>query len=78
MHKHFDFQDEEESNLQDQTFKEVIFEDTYKFLLSNKSSSSSFIEALQNIYGSTVSKVAHCFFAGEKGLGPNESTSLFT
>ncbi|XP_025009788.2 cadherin-like and PC-esterase domain-containing protein 1 isoform X1 [Gallus gallus] len=72
VHKHFDFQDEEESNLQDQTFKEVIFEDTFKFLLSNKSSSSSFIESLQNIYGSTVSKDGiflkedgHCFSLGE-------------
>ncbi|NXC39257.1 CPED1 protein, partial [Penelope pileata] len=56
VHENFDFQDEEESNIQDQTFKEVIFEDTFKFVLSNKSSTSSFIEALQNIYGSAVSK----------------------
>lgn len=76
MHKNFDFQDEEKSNLQDQIFKEAIFEDTFRLLLSNKSSISSFIKALRNIYGSTVNKVAHCLFAGEKGLGSNESTSL--
>lgn len=62
MHENFDFQDEEESNIQDQTFKEVIFEDTFKFLLSNKSSTSSFKEALENVYGLTVSKVVHSTF----------------
>ncbi|KFQ33928.1 Cadherin-like and PC-esterase domain-containing protein 1, partial [Merops nubicus] len=56
VHENFDFQDEDESNIQDQTFKEFLFEDTFKFLLSNESSTSSFIETLQKIYGSTVSK----------------------
>lgn len=62
MHENFDFQDEEESNIQDQTFKEVIFEDTFKFLLSNKSPTSSFKETLENVYGLTVSKVVHSTF----------------
>ncbi|KAJ7409670.1 hypothetical protein BTVI_55946 [Pitangus sulphuratus] len=56
VHENFDFQDEDESTIQDQTFKELIFEDTFKFLLSNQSSTSTFIEALQKIYGSTASK----------------------
>lgn len=62
MHENFDFQDDDESNIQDQTFKEFLFEDTFKFLLSNESSTSSFIEALQKIYGSAVSKVVHSTF----------------
>lgn len=57
MHESFDFQDENESNILDQTFKEFLLEDTFKFILSNESSTSSVIEALQKIYGSTVSKV---------------------
>ncbi|XP_062439286.1 cadherin-like and PC-esterase domain-containing protein 1 isoform X2 [Rhea pennata] len=56
VHDNFDFQDEDELNIQDQTYREFIFEDTLKFLLSNETSTSSFIEALQNIYGSTTSK----------------------
>ncbi|NWQ65545.1 CPED1 protein, partial [Neopipo cinnamomea] len=56
VHENFDFQVEDKSTIQDQTFKELIFEDTFKFLLSNESSTSSFIEALQKIYGSAVSK----------------------
>ncbi|KAM9389227.1 cadherin-like and PC-esterase domain-containing protein 1 [Phaethornis superciliosus] len=56
VHGHFDFPDEDESNIQDQTFKEFLFEDTFKFLLSNESSTSSLIEALQKMYGSAVSK----------------------
>uniref|UniRef100_A0A8C3PJT5 Cadherin like and PC-esterase domain containing 1 n=1 Tax=Calidris pygmaea TaxID=425635 RepID=A0A8C3PJT5_9CHAR len=57
VHENFHFQDDDESNIQDQTFKEFLFEDTFKFLLSNESSTSSFIEALQKIYGSTVNKL---------------------
>ncbi|XP_025969312.2 cadherin-like and PC-esterase domain-containing protein 1 isoform X1 [Dromaius novaehollandiae] len=56
VHDNFDFEDEDELNIQDQTFREFLFEDTFKFLLSNETSTSSFIEALQNIYGSTASK----------------------
>ncbi|XP_027758324.1 cadherin-like and PC-esterase domain-containing protein 1 [Empidonax traillii] len=57
VHENFDFQDEDESSIRDQTFKELIFEDTFKFLLSNESSTSSFIEVLQKIYRSTVSSL---------------------
>ncbi|XP_009685609.1 cadherin-like and PC-esterase domain-containing protein 1 isoform X1 [Struthio camelus] len=56
VHENFDFPDEDESNIQDQTFREFLFEDTFKFLLSNETSTSDLIEALQNIYESTVSK----------------------
>ncbi|XP_054255433.1 cadherin-like and PC-esterase domain-containing protein 1 [Indicator indicator] len=56
VHENFDFQDKDESNTQDQTFREFLFEDTFKFLLANESSTSSLIEALQKIYGSAVSK----------------------
>ncbi|NXI19555.1 CPED1 protein, partial [Irena cyanogastra] len=55
VHENFDFQVENESTTQDQISKE-LFEDTFKFLLSNESSTSSSIEALQKIYGSSVSK----------------------
>ncbi|XP_015708818.1 cadherin-like and PC-esterase domain-containing protein 1 isoform X2 [Coturnix japonica] len=78
VHKNFDFQDEEESNLQDQTFKEAIFEDTFKFLLSNKSSSSSFIEALQNIHGSIVSKDGIFHKEGGQCLSLEEINSVIT
>ncbi|XP_039918734.1 cadherin-like and PC-esterase domain-containing protein 1 isoform X3 [Hirundo rustica] len=56
VHEYFDFQVENVLTIQDQISKELIFEDTFKFLLSNESSTSSFIEALQKIYGSSVSK----------------------
>uniref|UniRef100_A0A674IH76 Cadherin like and PC-esterase domain containing 1 n=1 Tax=Terrapene triunguis TaxID=2587831 RepID=A0A674IH76_9SAUR len=49
VHEHFDFQ-VDDLNFEDQTVKEFLLEDTFKFLLSNKSSVSSVFEALQNIY----------------------------
>ncbi|XP_064278363.1 cadherin-like and PC-esterase domain-containing protein 1 isoform X3 [Passer domesticus] len=56
VHENFDFQVENESTTQDQISKELLFEDTFKFLLSNESSTTSSIEALQKIYESSVSK----------------------
>ncbi|NXD23416.1 CPED1 protein, partial [Spelaeornis formosus] len=56
VHEYFDFEVGNESTNQDQISKELIFEDTFKFLFSNVSSTSSFIEALEKIYGSSVSK----------------------
>ncbi|KAJ7329681.1 hypothetical protein JRQ81_015855 [Phrynocephalus forsythii] len=50
VHEHFDFQDGEGSTLQDQTVKESLLEDTFRILLSNHTSSSTFFEALQNVY----------------------------
>ncbi|NXI70881.1 CPED1 protein, partial [Anseranas semipalmata] len=76
VHENFDFQDEEESNIQDQTFKEVIFEDTFKFILSNKYSTSSFKEALQNIYGSTMSKDGTYHKENEQCLSLEEINSM--
>ncbi|XP_074455439.1 cadherin-like and PC-esterase domain-containing protein 1 isoform X4 [Larus michahellis] len=78
VHENFDFQDEDESNIQDQTFKEFLFEDTFKFLLSNESSTSSFIEALQKIYGSTVSKDGTYHREDEQCLSLEEINSMIT
>ncbi|XP_054669334.1 cadherin-like and PC-esterase domain-containing protein 1 isoform X4 [Grus americana] len=78
VHENFDFQDEDESNIQDQTFKELLFEDTFKFLLSNESSTSSFIEALQKIYGSAVSKDGTYHKEDEQCLSLEEINSMIT
>lgn len=78
VHENFDFQDEEESNIQDQTFKEVIFEDTFKFLLSNKLSTSSFKEALENMYGLTVSKNRIYHKEDEQCLSLEQINSMIT
>ncbi|XP_027534930.1 cadherin-like and PC-esterase domain-containing protein 1 isoform X1 [Neopelma chrysocephalum] len=78
VHENFDFQDEDESTIQDQTFKELIFEDTFKFLLSNESSTSSFIEALQKIYGSTVSKDGKYHREDEQCFSLKEINSMIT
>ncbi|KAM8820122.1 cadherin-like and PC-esterase domain-containing protein 1 [Eudromia elegans] len=56
VHDNFDFQDEGESSIQDQTLREFLFEDTFKFLIPNETSTSSFVEALQHIYGSILIK----------------------
>ncbi|NXQ87280.1 CPED1 protein, partial [Nyctibius grandis] len=78
VHENFDFQDEDESNIQDQTLKEFLFEDTFKFLLSNESSTSSFIEAFQKIYGSTVSKDGTYHREDEQCLSLEEINSMIT
>ncbi|KAF1475359.1 Cadherin-like and PC-esterase domain-containing protein 1, partial [Eudyptula minor novaehollandiae] len=78
VHENFDFQDEDESNIQDQTFKEFLFEDTFKFLLSNESSTSSFVEALQKIYGSAVSKDGTYHKEEEQCLSLEEINSMIT
>ncbi|KAM6320865.1 cadherin-like and PC-esterase domain-containing protein 1 [Aegotheles albertisi] len=78
VHEHFDFQDEDESYIQDQTFKEFLFEDTFNFLLSNEYSTSSFIEALQKIYGSTVSKDGTYYREDEQCLSLEEVNSMIT
>ncbi|XP_053112464.1 cadherin-like and PC-esterase domain-containing protein 1 isoform X2 [Hemicordylus capensis] len=52
VHGHFDFQADEDTNFQDQSFKRTLLEDTFRILLSNLSSSSTFFEALQNVYRS--------------------------
>ncbi|XP_051488140.1 cadherin-like and PC-esterase domain-containing protein 1 isoform X2 [Apus apus] len=78
VHENFDFQDEDESNIQDKTFKEFLFEDTLKFLFSNESSTSSFMEALQKIYGSTVSKDGTYHREDEQCLSLEEINSIIT
>ncbi|XP_075580129.1 cadherin-like and PC-esterase domain-containing protein 1 [Pelecanus crispus] len=78
VHENFDFQDEDESNIQDQTFKEFLFEDTFKFLLSNESSTSSFTEALQKIYGSAVSKDGNYHKEDKPCLSLEEINSMIT
>ncbi|XP_053260942.1 cadherin-like and PC-esterase domain-containing protein 1 isoform X3 [Podarcis raffonei] len=59
VHEHFDFQADGESDIQDQTVKETLLGDTFRILLSNQSSSSTFFEALQNVYRSTGIKQEH-------------------
>ncbi|RLW06259.1 hypothetical protein DV515_00004395 [Chloebia gouldiae] len=77
VHENFDFQVENESTTQDQISKELLFEDTFKFILSNESSTSSFIEALQKIYESSVSKVVHSnFFDGTYSREDEQCFSL--
>uniref|UniRef100_A0A8B9FJJ4 Cadherin like and PC-esterase domain containing 1 n=1 Tax=Amazona collaria TaxID=241587 RepID=A0A8B9FJJ4_9PSIT len=78
VHENFDFQDEDESNIQDQTLKELLFEDTFNFLLSNESSTASFIEALQKIYGSTVNKDGTYHREDEQCLSLEEINSMIT
>ncbi|XP_010002606.1 PREDICTED: cadherin-like and PC-esterase domain-containing protein 1 [Chaetura pelagica] len=78
VHENFDFQDEDESNIQDKTFKEFLFEDTFKFLFSNESSTSSFMEALQKIYGSTVNKDGTYHREDEQCLSLEEINSIIT
>ncbi|XP_054029846.1 cadherin-like and PC-esterase domain-containing protein 1 [Dryobates pubescens] len=78
VHETFDFQDEDESNIQDQTFKEFLFEDALKFLLSNESSTSSLIEALQNIYGAPVSKDGTYHREDEQCLSLEEINLMIT
>ncbi|NXE22826.1 CPED1 protein, partial [Ardeotis kori] len=78
VHENFDFQDEDESNIQVQTFKEFLFEDTFKFLLSNDSSTSTFIETLQKIYGSAVSKDGTYHREDEQCLSLEEINSIIT
>ncbi|NXG77753.1 CPED1 protein, partial [Baryphthengus martii] len=78
VHENFDFQDEDESNIQDQTFKEFLFQNTFKFLLSNESSTSSFIEVLQKIYGSAVSKDGIYHREDEQCLSLEEINSMIT
>ncbi|XP_065701874.2 cadherin-like and PC-esterase domain-containing protein 1 isoform X1 [Patagioenas fasciata] len=78
VHGNFDFQDEDESNIQDQTFKEFLFEDTFKFLLSNESSTSTFIETLQKIHGSTVRKDGTYHREDEQCLSLEEINSMIT
>ncbi|NXM72821.1 CPED1 protein, partial [Serilophus lunatus] len=78
VHEYFDFQDEDESTTQDQTLKEHIFEDTFKLLLSNATSTSSFIEALQKIHGSIVSKDGMYHREDEQCFSLEEINSMIT
>ncbi|NWR46545.1 CPED1 protein, partial [Regulus satrapa] len=78
VHENFDFQVENESTIQDQTSKELIFEDTFKFLLSNESSTSSLIEALQKIYGSSVNKDGTYDREDEQCFSLEEINSMIT
>ncbi|NXG25651.1 CPED1 protein, partial [Grallaria varia] len=78
VHENFDFQDLNESTIQDQTFKELIFEDTFKILLSNLSSTSSFIEALQKMYGSIMNKDGMYHREDEQCFSLEEINSMIT
>ncbi|NXK59664.1 CPED1 protein, partial [Sylvietta virens] len=78
VHEYFDFQVENESTIQDQISKELLFEDTFKFILSNESSTSSFIEALQKIYGSSVSEDGTYNKEDEQCFSLEEINSMIT
>uniref|UniRef100_A0A8D2LJW8 Cadherin like and PC-esterase domain containing 1 n=1 Tax=Varanus komodoensis TaxID=61221 RepID=A0A8D2LJW8_VARKO len=53
IHEHFDFEADEDSDYQDQTFKETLLDDAFRILLSNQVSSSAFLVALRNVYQSS-------------------------
>ncbi|NXC81941.1 CPED1 protein, partial [Cercotrichas coryphoeus] len=78
VHENFDFHIENESTIQDQISKELLFEDTFKFLLSNESSTSSFMEALQKIYGSSVNKDRTYSREDEQCFSLEEMNSVIT
>ncbi|KAM6436599.1 cadherin-like and PC-esterase domain-containing protein 1 isoform 2-T2 [Liasis olivaceus] len=59
VHEYFDFQADEDSFSEDQTVKEILLRDTFRILLSNQSSSSTFFEAMQNVYQSARIKDEH-------------------
>uniref|UniRef100_A0A8C6X6F5 Cadherin-like beta-sandwich-like domain-containing protein n=1 Tax=Naja naja TaxID=35670 RepID=A0A8C6X6F5_NAJNA len=52
VHEYFDFQADEDSFSEDQSIKESLLRDTFSILLSNQTSSSTFFEAMQNVYRS--------------------------
>ncbi|NWV20996.1 CPED1 protein, partial [Origma solitaria] len=78
VHENFDFQVENESTIQDQISKELLFEDTFKFLLSNESSTSSFLEAFKKVYGSSVSKDGTYNTENEQCFSLEEIYSMIT
>ncbi|KAJ6656209.1 hypothetical protein lerEdw1_004040 [Lerista edwardsae] len=56
VHEYFDFQADEDAHFQDQNVKQNILGDTFRILLSNESSASTFFGALQNVYKSAGMK----------------------
>ncbi|KAG8142859.1 hypothetical protein E2320_006044, partial [Naja naja] len=59
VHEYFDFQADEDSFSEDQSIKESLLRDTFSILLSNQTSSSTFFEAMQNVYRSARIKDDH-------------------
>lgn len=51
VHEHFNFQDDENLDLEDQNIEEFLVKDTFDFLFSNASSLSSFSEIFQRLSG---------------------------
>ncbi|XP_068943191.1 cadherin-like and PC-esterase domain-containing protein 1 isoform X2 [Petaurus breviceps papuanus] len=56
VHEHFDFQVDDNIDLEDQNTKEFLIRDTFNFLFANESSLSIFSEALKRIYRSDIIK----------------------
>uniref|UniRef100_A0A8C0GT51 Cadherin-like beta-sandwich-like domain-containing protein n=1 Tax=Chelonoidis abingdonii TaxID=106734 RepID=A0A8C0GT51_CHEAB len=75
VHEHFDFQ-VDDLNFEDQTVKEFLLEDTFKFILSNKSSASSLFETLQNIYKLAIIKHENYQKEYEQCLSLEETNSM--
>lgn len=63
MHEHFDLQVGDDLNSQGQIVKQFLLEDAFKFLLPNKSSTSSFFEVLESMYKLSVNKVRGDFLS---------------
>ncbi|XP_074871153.1 cadherin-like and PC-esterase domain-containing protein 1 [Carettochelys insculpta] len=76
VREHFDFQIYDDLNFEDQTVKQFLIEDAFKFLLSNMSSTPRFFEALQNIYRSSVIKDENSQKEYEQCLSSEEINSM--
>nr|XP_056702669.1 cadherin-like and PC-esterase domain-containing protein 1 [Euleptes europaea] len=76
IHEHFDFQADDDTDYQDQIVKETLLEDTFRILLSNKSSYSTFFEALWNVYQSAGLKDEYHLKESDQCLTVEELISL--
>ncbi|XP_060100818.1 cadherin-like and PC-esterase domain-containing protein 1 [Heteronotia binoei] len=76
VHEHFDFQADDDTDYQDQIVKETLLKDMFRILLSNKSSYSTFFEALWNVYRSSGIKDGHHLEEPDQCLTLEELNSL--
>lgn len=76
VHERFDFQADDDTNYQDQIAKETLLEDTFRILLPNTSSYSTFFAALWNVYRSVGIKDEHHLKESDQCLALEELNSL--
>ncbi|XP_048356424.1 cadherin-like and PC-esterase domain-containing protein 1 isoform X2 [Sphaerodactylus townsendi] len=76
IHEHFDFQADDGTGYEDQIVKETLLKDTFRILLSNKSSYSTFFEALWSVYRSAEIKDEHYLKESDQCLTLEELISL--